>query len=140
MQVSISRNCCIIGDITCSRLSCWLSSLKSSLQPTTITGTFTCASNSTHPHHREQTNNQNQSSSIYCYAKQISKNLDKQQSRRTPFITMHDFTVKHEVSRRVSPCPLSLSLSLSLSFFLKRCPGMNLASSNAYRKKIGKPY
>jgi len=36
MQVSISRNCCIIGDITCSRLTCWFSSRKSSLQPTTI--------------------------------------------------------------------------------------------------------
>ena len=42
MQVSISRNCCIIGDITCSRFTRWFSSLKSSLQPTTIAGTFTC--------------------------------------------------------------------------------------------------
>lgn len=38
---SISWNCSIICDIPCSRFSCWFSSRRSSLQPTTITGTLT---------------------------------------------------------------------------------------------------
>ena len=43
MQVSISRNDCMMGIIVCSRLFCW-SSLRSSLHPTTtMTGTFNCA-------------------------------------------------------------------------------------------------
>ena len=41
MQVSISLNVCMMGAITCSRLTC-CSSLRSSLHPTTITGAFNC--------------------------------------------------------------------------------------------------
>lgn len=41
MQVSISRKSCMSGAITCSRLG-WRSSRRSSLHPTTITGTLIC--------------------------------------------------------------------------------------------------
>jgi hypothetical protein len=42
MYASISQNCFISGEITCSRLTCWFSSSRSNLQPATITGTLTC--------------------------------------------------------------------------------------------------
>lgn len=41
MHVTISLNCCSSCVMRRSKLTCWLSSLRSSLQPTTITGTFT---------------------------------------------------------------------------------------------------
>lgn len=44
MQVAISLNCCRSWVMRRSKLTCWLSSCRSSLQPTTITGALTCIS------------------------------------------------------------------------------------------------
>lgn len=61
MQVSISRKDCMMGAITCSRLTC-CSSLRSSLHPTTITGAFNCITQIRQKNHNGVSPRDNQSS------------------------------------------------------------------------------